>query len=222
VALDEAREPAEAWVRLLNRPPRPLEWPDVDPRTTAEHLQGFDFSVRAVALRRRWIPDRRHHESHIRRTPGGIDFRLDGLAHVVAVNGLSDLFQHILLKQILNIHSTVVMGRLGRYESNIMTWVSPTNGKLVDRATRYVEHLLAGAGQTGTRYDEIVRQLFAEMDGSEPGESVVLKTYRALSKRRRPATPEKVATSGGIRRVGSEARPPYSSIRGASKTPEGW
>ena len=91
----------------------------------------------------------------------------------------------LLLKQVLNIPSTVVRGRLGRYERNIMTWVSPTNGKLVDRATRYVEHLLAGAGHVETRYEEIVRQLFAEMDVSEPGESVVLRTYRALSRRRR-------------------------------------
>jgi len=185
VALEEADEPAEAWVRLLNRPPRSLNWPEVDPRTTPGHLRGFDFSARAVALRQRLIPGRRHHEFHIWRTSTGIGFRLDGLAHNMAVNGLPDLFQHLLLKQVLNIHSTVVMGRLGRYESNIMTWVSPTNGKLVDRATRYVEHLLAGAGHVETRYEEIVRQLFAEMDVSEPGESVVLRTYRALSRRRR-------------------------------------
>ena len=185
VALEEAHEPAEAWVRLLNRPPRSLDWPEVDPRTTPGHLRGFDFSTRAVASRQRLIPDRRHHEFHIWRTSTGIGFRLDGLAHNMAVNGLPDLFQHLLLKQVLNIHSTVVMGRLGRYESNIMTWVSPTNGKLVDRATRYVEHLLAGAGQAETRYEEIVRQLFAEMDVIEPGESVVLRTYRALSRRRR-------------------------------------
>jgi 23S rRNA (adenine2030-N6)-methyltransferase len=29
-------------------------------------------------------------------------------------------------------------------------------------------------------YEDIVRQLFAEMDGIEPGESVVLRTYRSL------------------------------------------
>ncbi|MCZ6747313.1 MAG: hypothetical protein O7C74_08885, partial [Acidobacteria bacterium] len=81
---------------------------------------------------------------------------------------------------ILNIHSTLVMGRLGRYESNLMTWVSPTNGKLVDRAVRYVQHLLADAGQADRTYESIVRRLFAEMEASEPGESVVLRTYRSL------------------------------------------
>jgi N-acetylmuramic acid 6-phosphate etherase len=86
----------------------------------------------------------------------------------------------LLLKQMLNIHSTVVMGRLGRYKSNVMTWVSPTNCKLVDRATRYVKQLLAGAGRPNPRYEEVVHRLFAEMDVTRPGESVVLGTYRSL------------------------------------------
>ena len=63
------------------------------------------------------------------------------------------------------------MGRLGRYENNLMTWVSPTNCKLVDRATRYITHLLECAGRTEQRYEDIVLQLFTELEGVEPGES---------------------------------------------------
>ena len=37
-------------------------------------------------------------------------------------DGAPPLFQHLLLKQLLNIHSTLVMGRLGRYKGNLMTW----------------------------------------------------------------------------------------------------
>jgi N-acetylmuramic acid 6-phosphate etherase len=180
VSLEEAGGPADAWVQLLNRTPRPLNWPDVDPRTTAEYLHGFDFSVRALERRQRQIPGKIHYEFCIQGSRGGIEFRLKNLAHTMSVDGLPDLFQHLLLKQILNIHSTVVMGRLGRFKDNLMTWVSPTNGKLVDRATRYVKQLLAGAGRTDQRYEDIVRQLFAEMDGIKPGESVVLRTYRSL------------------------------------------
>jgi N-acetylmuramic acid 6-phosphate etherase len=180
VSLEAAGDPADAWVHLLHRTPRPLNWPDVDPRTTAEYLHGFDFSVNALERRQRQIPDKTHYEFCIRRSRGGIEFRLENLAHTVAVDGLPDLCQHLLLKQILNIQSTVVMGRLGRFKDNLMTWVSPTNGKLVDRATRYVKQLLAGAGRTDQRYEDIVRQLFAEMDGIKPGESVVLRTYRSL------------------------------------------
>ena len=93
---------------------------------------------------------------------------------------MPDLLQHLLLKQALNIHSTLVMGRMGRYKNNLMTWVSPTNGKLVDRAIRYVRHLLADAGHTGRRYEEIAGQLFVEMERADPGESVVMRTYQAL------------------------------------------
>ncbi|MFQ5701833.1 MAG: hypothetical protein ACE5HU_08325 [Acidobacteriota bacterium] len=182
VSLEGAGSSADAWARLLNRAPRPLDWPDVDPRTTSEYLQGFDFSLHAVERRRRQIPDKIHHEFVIRRSRDAIRWRLGDLHHDVRVGGLRDLFQHLLLKQMLNIHSTLVMGRLGRYENNLMTWVSPTNGKLVDRAARYVNRLLLGAGRTGTQYDDIVRRLFTEMDAIEPGESVVLRTYRSLLK----------------------------------------
>jgi N-acetylmuramic acid 6-phosphate etherase len=180
VSLGEARSAAEAWVRLLNRPPRPLNWPEVDSRTTSEYLRDFDFSVRALDRRRRQIPGADHHGFSIRGSPGGIRFRLGELAHDVTVNGSPDLFRHLLLKQMLNIHSTLVMGRLGRYEDNLMTWVTPTNGKLVDRAARYVQLLLARAGRTDHRYEDVVRRLFSEMDRTEPGESVVVRTYRSL------------------------------------------
>ena len=36
------------------------------------------------------------------------------------------------------------MGRMDRYYSNIMTYVKPTNYKLIDRAARYVMILKKG------------------------------------------------------------------------------
>ena len=90
------------------------------------------------------------------------------------------LFQHLLLKQVLNIHSTLVMGRLGRYENNLMTWVTPTNNKLVDRAVRCVRHLVTLAACSAPAYDEAVLRLFSEMDRAEPGESVVLRTVASV------------------------------------------
>ena len=180
VSLEGAESSADAWVQLLNRPPRPLNWPGVDPRTMPEYLVGFDFSLNALERTQAQIPGKRYHEFRIHRSGDGIEFRLENLAHTVDVSGLPDLCQHLLLKQLLTIHSTMVMGRLGRYQNNLMTWVSPTNGKLVDRAARCVERLLASAGQTDQKYEHIVHQVFAEMDGIEPGESVVLRTYRSL------------------------------------------
>jgi N-acetylmuramic acid 6-phosphate etherase len=180
VSLEDAGDPASAWTQLLNRQPKSLEWSGIDPRTTSDYLYQFDFSIHAMERRRSWIPDKTHHEFRIGKSRSGIEFRFGGLVHDVGTGDLPELFQHLLLKQMLNIHSTVVMGRLGRYKNNLMTWVSPTNCKLVDRATRYVKHLLAGAGRTNERYEAIVRRLFAEMDATQPGESVVLRTYRSL------------------------------------------
>lgn len=180
VALEDAGSASEAWARLLNRTPRALDWPEVDARTTFGYLDAFDFSRNAVERRKAQIPGAAQHDFHIRRSGNDIEFRVGNLSHGLPVRGLSELAEHLLLKQALNIHSTLVMGRLGRYENNLMTWVSPTNCKLVDRAARYVTHLLAAAGRTEQRYEDIVLQMFTELDDVEPGESVVLRTYRSL------------------------------------------
>lgn len=185
VVLDGCETAEAAWIGLLNRAPQPLDWSDVDRRTSHDYLRGFDFSVRAVARRRRRVPGCVHHEFRIRGRGDEIELKLGRLSHRVPVAGIPELFRHLLLKQILNIHSTLVMGRLGRYESNLMTWVTPTNGKLVDRATRYVGHLLTRAGHADHAYDEIVHELFAEMAVGRPEDSVVLGTYRTLLNRRR-------------------------------------
>jgi len=49
------------------------------------------------------------------------------------------LDQHIGLKMLLNAHSTAVMARLGRVVGNTMTNVSPSNLKLIGRATFLVQ-----------------------------------------------------------------------------------
>jgi N-acetylmuramic acid 6-phosphate (MurNAc-6-P) etherase len=77
------------------------------------------------------------------------DFLLDGVARVV-------------LKMLLNALSTCTMVRLGRVMGNYMIWVVPSNLKLIDRATRYIEKL-AGLG-----YAEANRLLFEVIEYVEP------------------------------------------------------
>jgi N-acetylmuramic acid 6-phosphate etherase len=184
VVLEEAGSPADAWHRMLSRAPRPLGWPEVDPRTTPDYLHDFDFSVRAAARRRRLLRGRSDRVFGIRGSGDGIGLRLDDHTHALDTAGMPALCRHLVLKQALNIHSTLVMGRLGRYESNLMTWVSPTNGKLVDRAARYVTHLVAHAGRSEPRYEDVVVRLFAEMERARPDESIVLRTARSLMRQR--------------------------------------
>jgi hypothetical protein len=47
-----------------------------------------------------------------------------------------------------------------------------------------VRQLLVNAGRPHQRYEEIVRRLFIEMRATEPGESVVLRTYRSMLRER--------------------------------------
>jgi N-acetylmuramic acid 6-phosphate etherase len=187
IALDEADNGTEAWRALLNREPRPLEWNEVDPRTSERYLRKFDFGRSAVERRAKYVPGSSHHEFTISGTEGGIAMSLGGLDHTLATGDLPALLRHTLLKQALNIHSTLVMGRLGRYQGNLMTWVRPTNGKLVDRAARYVHHLLVRDGHTGIGYDTIVRRIFQELANAPPDEPIVLRTLNALKLELDPA-----------------------------------
>jgi N-acetylmuramic acid 6-phosphate etherase len=77
------------------------------------------------------------------------DFLLDGLTRVAA-------------KLVLNALSTCTMVRLGRVMGNFMIWVVPSNLKLIDRATRYIEKL------TGLPYNEANHLLFEVIEYVEP------------------------------------------------------
>ena len=170
---------AEAsWRHLLARDPRPLEWPDIHSKTTRDYLLSFDFGHGALDFRRQ-IPGALHvfeigtAGSRLRLNFAGIDERFD-------LPGSLPLLDHLTLKLLLNMHSTLVMGRLGRFEGNLMTWVYPSNGKLIDRAARYTEILLRRSGHDGFTYSEIIRAQFACKAGLSPQDSIVHKTVEKL------------------------------------------
>jgi N-acetylmuramic acid 6-phosphate etherase len=66
------------------------------------------------------------------------------------------------------------MGLLDRYQGNVMSWVRPSNNKLIDRASRYIQQILMNSGKSAS-YDEIVHKLFEEIETIRDNESVVLK-----------------------------------------------
>ena len=100
------------------------------------------------------------------------------------VSSLHPLCEHVLLKMLLNAFSMLVMGRLGRYESNLMTWVRPSNYKLIDRAIRCIAFLLArdSVGPVPS-YEDIAYRCFAEMQRLAPNESIVLETWQPCAHR---------------------------------------
>ncbi len=66
------------------------------------------------------------------------------------------------LKMLLNTLSTCTMVRLGRVMGNYMIWVVPSNLKLIDRATRYIQKL------TGLDYVKANGLLFEVFEYVEP------------------------------------------------------
>ena len=62
------------------------------------------------------------------------------------------------------------MGRMDRYYSNIMTYVKPTNYKLIDRAARYIMIL-----RKDSTYEEVVRAIYEIKNKIDYEEPIVLK-----------------------------------------------
>ncbi len=65
-------------------------------------------------------------------------------------------------KMLLNALSTCTMVRLGRVMGNVMIWVVPSNLKLIDRSTRYIQNL------TGLGYEEACHRLFEAVEYVQP------------------------------------------------------
>jgi N-acetylmuramic acid 6-phosphate (MurNAc-6-P) etherase len=84
-----------------------------------------DFSKLEASVRRRWI---------------GKSERLVFVpVHVRAAGDAFGLRQQMAAKMLLNAHSTAVMAKLGKVVGNTMTNVSPSNLKLIGRATYLVQ-----------------------------------------------------------------------------------
>jgi len=111
---------------------------------------------------------------------GEMTWEFDGLKARVSLAKAPEFHAHLLLKMLINAHSTLVMGRLGRYRDNLMTYVKPSNNKLIDRAVRYVRLLAQRRTGELPDYERVTRVLFAEREKLQSGEPIVLKTLAAL------------------------------------------
>ena len=181
--VDGAADGAAAWRSLLGRPPRPLDWPEHAAVTGAGWLAGFDFSRAALEQRAALAPGVRQHNLAIARRGDRVELSLGDLRGGLAVGGRDLLEEQVLLKLALNIHSTLVMGRLDRYRDNVMTWVRPSNRKLIDRAIRYTDALLRCDGGPVPSYAELARACFTALADLDDGESIVIKTAEAVRRR---------------------------------------
>lgn len=168
--IPDAQTSGHAWSELLWRKPRPLEWSELGGKIDLTKIMGFDISAQGLKNRNLHIPTE---DFSITYDDGKVLFKCQK-EEAVFHWGEEPLFNHLMVKMLLNAHSTLIMGLLNRYEGNVMTWVRPSNNKLIDRAARYVEQLLKLQGKTAT-YEEIVQKIFEEVEVAHENEPVVMK-----------------------------------------------
>jgi len=142
------------------------------PFTSNEYILGFDFSQQIKTTR-----TKNHHVFKIKKIDNQLSWQFMNHSLQFPFNLKYSFMNHLLLKVLLNTHSTLLMGLLGRYERNLMTWVKPGCYKLIDRAVRYVLYLLKQDNITRYTYEDIVQQCFACRKDLKNNESIVLKTY---------------------------------------------
>lgn len=171
LALEGTPEAGVAWERLLGRSPRCLEWSELEGRINGEVLNGFDISQRSVERRGGEVVS-------FHKLSGCILWQRPGQQWHQPLWDDSPLGAHLSLKMALNSLSTLMMGRRGFYLDNVMTWVRPSNNKLIDRATRYVQLLAARRGK-GLEYEATVHMVVNEMEKNAQG-PVVLRVLAGL------------------------------------------
>lgn len=171
----------EAWNDLFRRTPRTLEWEELKGKACYARLLGFDFSKSLPEYRASKFPAKTN-IFHIQELPDGkILFELESSKFVWECDHLPILLKHLMLKMILNTHSTIIMGKLGRYQSNIMTWVRPSNKKLIDRSVRNIKYLLAER-KIEKSQEELMKRCFKEMETLAEDEPLVLKVFESILK----------------------------------------
>jgi N-acetylmuramic acid 6-phosphate etherase len=174
-----------AWRAILGREPRALNWPEYEGRYSEMVLDGFDFSHHGLKSHAQALESAaadlniysidRSSKNEMLWSFAGANFKLrkpDDL-----------LLENLFLKILINMTSTLVMGRLQRFEGNLMLWVRASNHKLVDRSIRYIEHLLKARAKKAFSYEDITLALFEVLDTLPSDQSVVLQTLDLLISR---------------------------------------
>jgi len=168
----------DAWKKLLKREPRGIDWAGLDNNIGLEDIYSFDISEGSVQ-RRHYSSGKQHNNFEISLDGNKLVFQLED-CHKTLNIGTTELFMgHLAVKLLLNSMSTLIMGKLERYESNIMTWVRPSNLKLIDRATRYCLKLLEMKG-IDVSYEEIAGKVITiskEINNDQPIVLEVIKQY---------------------------------------------
>lgn len=169
----------KVWNAILGRSPRVLNWSDVKNIAGMQRLLGHDFSLKALEKRSVYFKGKVFIEWVAQDKSLKLIFPKNELTFLTVKTGIPffDLaLEQLVIKLVLNAHSTLLMGRLKRYEGNLMTYVRPSNYKLVDRACRYAAILLQRKGIKNIDEKKLIQLCF---DCASSKGAVVLNMVQA-------------------------------------------
>lgn len=181
LSIPDAKTSTEAWRRILHRVPRGLDWPELSGKYDTPSILEFDFSDGIAQNRKIRIQPKEQLELRFEKliSESGkqkLQFRSHSFASTLSCSALNHpLTAQVLVKIVLNTLSLAVMGKIGRYEGNIMTWVRPSNGKLIDRTYRYLKELRQRRNLEPMPEPELVRQILETQKTLKSDEAVILK-----------------------------------------------
>lgn len=152
ITIRGCKDSAEAWEALLGKKLVALNFNNV-PQTQLPFILQYNLGPKNY--------DDNHVEYNISLSNGYLHFELDK-THIEiplgqlpsSLKSLQEISQIQLVKDILNLVSTLAMGRIDRYFSNLMIYVKPSNRKLVTRGIRLSYTLLMQVKQLN-RYEDL-------------------------------------------------------------------
>lgn len=180
LSIKDTKNTKQAWTEVLQRPPRCLEWSDITQNTAINYLYGFYIDDSCEEKRRSRNQTSDQFQFDIEKTDTGFSLCFRENCWTCSASELTPFDLNIVLKLILNIHSTLVMGRMGRFESNLMTYVRASNYKLIDRTIRYARRLCELQGLFVPSYEDTARKLFQILPTLCAEDPIVLKIIEAF------------------------------------------
>lgn len=172
--MDNAQSAFDGWIKMLGRRPRTLNWHGHGGQTQFSYLMDMDISSHNP--RSKDV----EHSVHLHHRDDKLILNFDKMNIEFTSSFQYTWMEQVFLKLVLNMHSTLVMGCLGRYVENLMVWVRPSNGKLINRACRYADILLKEKG-IALEYDIIEKKCLDLYQSMPHNRSIVLEIVKALS-----------------------------------------
>ncbi len=142
VTLKDFEDAASAQQFLFGGKPHTLEpedWPKLGETCSQNRLNGFDVSKAGFDKRSAFVAPAKVHKFYIGMQQGVLKMEFIGERAKFDIGRIPLPLQSLFFKMVINIHTTLIMGRLGHFQGNKMKDARfDFNGKLITRGTNYL------------------------------------------------------------------------------------